>query len=486
MVTLFDCADAGRAPGASQSRNHSTPSQRRAGPPRALAQLGGALACFALLGCGGSNGTPDLDGGDGPDPQVDAGVDAEPMPQPDAGPPAGFDFPDFLGAASGASRNWFGFSVDADDGVIVVGAPFYDHFEDGEVVGPSVGAAYVFEQVGDMWLQTGHILPPDPSEDEYTSSMFGWSVAVEGDLIAVGAWNEDTGAQNGAVYLYQRGGGTWVFHDRLVPDAGDDQSQFGYALDIHSGRVAVGAPIVTDVDDNDPATFAYIFERQGQSWQATKLLPDEIPFDAWYGYSVSLTEDMLVVGAPGDKIRGDGAGTVYVFGLVNNTWQQIAQLDSLFNEARDHFGRSVAAEGDVIVIGADGGGDPTTLNTGAISIFVREQGTFGEETLIIPDDFSVGQGFGASVAMRDGVIIVGAHRDDERGVDAGAAYIYMQESDGTWIQYSKLYNPAGRSGDQFGAAVAISDTRAIVGARYDDDDGADSGSAYIFEKAPSP
>ena len=85
--------------------------------------------------------------------------------------------------------------------------------------------------------------------------------------------------------------------------------------------------------------------------------------------------------------------------------------------------------------------------------------------------------FGNSVAISDTKIVVGAYLDDDRGSDSGSAYIF--KTDGTYV--TKITAPDGAAYDYFGNSVAISDTKIVVGARYDDDRGSDSGSAYIYD-----
>lgn len=449
------------------------------------------IGLLAVVGCGGSGGelpdNPDA-GTDEPDATTpgngtpDASV-PDSRPGPDAGPPEGFDFPDKIKPPNGAANNFFGYSVAASGDIIVVGAPFYDRLLDGEVVDASIGTAYVFERNGGTWVQTAQLF----SSDNTTSSMFGWSVGVDGEVIAVGAWKQaSTGTQFGAVYVFERAGSTWGQSFRITPPAGDDQEAFGYAISVSNDRIAVGAPIYTDIDDNEPATPAYVFERTGPAWTGTRVEPVDDPRDAWFGSSIALDGDTLVVGAPGYKLPGPGAGAAYVFERTGANWNQTLRLTDASGQIEDFFGRSVAVHGDVIVVGAEGGGDPTILNTGMAVVYERSADIWAETTRLIPADSMVGQQIGFSVAVHGATIVVGANRDDDLGFDAGAAYVYDQDGDGSWVQYSKIYTPDGFNGDHFGAAVAVTDTFIVTGSRYDDDDGVDSGSIYVFDRDSSP
>lgn len=479
-----------------KSLEHANPRQPvvctgelRLGRVRATTQWPAAmLALLTAAGCGGGGdppttvdgGTPTDDGGrpdDGGGP-IDGGG---PM-GPDAGPPDGFEFPDLVTANDGASLNWFGYSVAADNNVIVVGAPFYDRISGGQITDPSIGAAYVFELIGDTWMQTAQFLSTAAGENKI-SSMFGWSVAIDDNIIAVGAWNETVGSQIGAVYVFEKVGGAWQSAGKILPLNNDGQERFGHSVAVSGTRIAVGGPLITDSDDNEPPTPSYVFERSGATWAGTRLQPQGDARDSWYGYSIDISGDTVVVGAPGYEVPGLGAGlgAAYVFEF-NGTWTQTAHLVDPSGQAQDFMGRDVAIDGDVIVVGSEAGGNPTTLNTGLALVFERAS-NWAETARLIPGGAGVANEIGYAVDVRGSTILVGAHRDDQFGTDSGAAYVF-DKGDTGWTERSKLYNPSGRSGDHFGASVVVNESFALVGARFDDDDGTDSGSLYVFTATP--
>lgn len=478
-----------------KSLEHANPRQPvvctgelRLGSVRATTQWPAAmLALFTAAGCGGSGGPPTtVDAGEpGPDAAVTDGggpgdIDGGGPPGPDAGPPAGFEFPDLVTANDGAALNWFAYSVAADNNVIVVGAPFYDRISGGEITEPSIGAAYVFELIGDTWMQTAQLLSSASGENKI-SGMFGWSVAVDDNLIAVGAWNETVGSQTGAVYVFERVGGAWVPAGKILPLSGDEQERFGHSVAVSGSRIAVGAPFVTDTDDNEPPTPSYVFERSGANWVGTRLRPQGAADDSWFGYSIDISGDTVVVGAPGYEVpgRGTGVGTAFVFEFNGSGWAQSAQIFDVNGQAQDFLGRDVAVDGDVVVAGSEAGGNPTSLNTGMALVYERANGVWSETGRLIPASAAVANEIGYAVDVRGSTILVGAHRDDQFGTDSGAAYVF--EKDGTgWAEKSKLYNPSGRSGDHFGASVVVNEGFVLVGARFDDDTGTDSGSLYVF------
>lgn len=475
-----------------KSLEHANPRQPvvctgelRLGRVRATTQWPAAmLALFTAAGCGGSGGAPNIpDAGEGfPDAALtDGGGDSDgsrPM-GPDAGPPNGFNFPDLLTANDGASLNWFAYSVAADNNVIVVGAPFYDRISGGQVTDPSIGAAYVFELIGDTWTQTAQLLS-SASGDSRISSMFGWSVAIDDNIIAVGAWNEGVGSQTGAVYVFERVAGVWMPAGKILPLSGDGQERFGHAVSVSGTRIAVGGPFITDSDDDEAPKPSYVFERSGSTWVGTRLLPQGDVDDSWFGYSIDISGDTVVVGAPGYEVPalGAGVGAAYVFEF-NGAWAQTTHITDGDGQSQDFLGRDVAIDGDVIVVGSEAGGNPSTINTGMALVYERAGGTWSETTRLIPGNAAVANEIGYSVDVRGSTIVVGAHRDDQFGTDSGAAYVFEKGATG-WTEKSKLYNPSGQSGDHFGASVVANGDTVLVGARFDDDDGTDSGSLYVF------
>ncbi|HUU47013.1 MAG TPA: Ig-like domain-containing protein, partial [Acidobacteriota bacterium] len=113
----------------------------------------------------------------------------------------------------------------------------------------------------------------------------------------------------------------------------------------------------------------------------------------------------------------------------------------------------------------------------------------GPINMLLANDRDDGDGYGLSVAVDGDWAIVGATYDDENGTDTGAAYIYKKRDDDTWCYFTKLMSDLGpgAAADRFGCAVGISSTFrgdfAIVGAWGDNERGGNAGAAYIFERS---
>ena len=151
----------------------------------------------------------------------------------------------------------------------------------------------------------------------------------------------------------------------------------------------------------------------------------------------------------------------------------LAKITAPDGAADDYFGWSVAISDTKIVVGAylD---DARGSDSGSAYIF-NTDGTY--VTKITAPDGAAGNQFGISVAISDTKIVVGARYDDDHGSVSGSAYIF--NTDGTYV--TKITAPDGAAGDYFGYSVAISDTKIVVGAYADDDHGNNSGSTYIYD-----
>jgi hypothetical protein len=97
-------------------------------------------------------------------------------------------------------------------------------------------------------------------------------------------------------------------------------------------------------------------------------------------------------------------------------------------------------------------------------------------------DGGAGDYFGYSVFHSDDTALIGAYRDDDNGGDSGSVYVFTRIGN-IWTQQAKLLASDGAAGDLFGSSVSLSGDTALIGADGDDDNGVDSGSAYVFTKS---
>lgn len=363
--------------------------------------------------------------------------------------------------SDGEAGDRFGFSIDIDNGIMVVGSRFADES------GPSSGSAYLFN------ASTGALIMELVPDDGVSGQRFGFSVAIDNGVAAVGAWNDsDNGPESGAAYLFDASTGAQLF--KLLPDDGEARDRFGQFIDIDNGIVVVSA--IFNDDNGDDSGSAYLFNAS-TGGQIAKLLPDDGEAGDNFGRSVGVSNGTVVVGAHRNDDNGFSSGSAYLFGALGGT--QIAKLLPDDGAEGDEFGFAVAIDNGIVVVGAWGDND-NLANSGSAYLFVAPSGA--QITKLLPDDGTPQDEFGRSVAIDDGIVAVGAWDDNDNGPDAGSAYLFDAS---TSTQITKLLASDGDGGDLFSFSIAISNGVVAVGAILDDDNGTSSGSAYVFT-APLP
>jgi hypothetical protein len=315
--------------------------------------------------------------------------------------------------------------------------------------------------------------------DGAASDRFGGSVAVDGGLTLIGAsFDDDNSGDSGSVYLYDADTGTLISKilatDPTRETFGHFEDLFGHSVGLIGNTAVIGA-----VNSSEAATFAgavYVLDlATGQ--QRAKLLPTtfpgEFPSFQSFGISVALSGTHIAVGAPGDVERDSGAGALYLYNA--STLQRVAKVFASDADFADNFGRNVAISGTTAVATAPFN-DDLGEDSGSAYVF---DATSGQQLLkLLPVDGAAQDFFGFSVAIDGNVVAVGAPFDDDLGADSGAVYLFDA---GNGVQLAKLVPEDGAAGDEFGFSVALDGTRLVVGAPLDDDGAVDAGSAYVFD-----
>ena len=340
--------------------------------------------------------------------------------------------------------------------------------------GSSSGSAYIFKRVGESWAQEAKLLPADGA----ASDKFGRSVSISGDYAVVGAFfDSDNGIASGSAYVFKRTGASWAQEAKLLPSDGAISDVFGISVSISGDYAVVGA---SGDDDNGSASgSAYVFKRSGTSWaQETKLLPSDAATGDFFGKSVSISGDYAVVGAQEDDDNGTNSGSAYVFKRAGASWAQETKLLPSDGATIDVFGISVSISGDYAVVGAHRDSDNGSFS-GSAYVFKRTDVTWTQEAKLLPSDGAADDQFGISVSISGDYAVVGAQENDDNGSNSGSAYLFKR-SDTIWTQEAKLLASDGAAADEFGRSVSISGDYAVVGAWRDNDNGTDAGSAYLY------
>jgi len=324
-----------------------------------------------------------------------------------------------LRPASGAGLSGydgFGISVAVAGDVVVVGA---DQDDD---EGSQSGSAYVFRWNGTDWPQEQKLLASDGSTNDH----FGISVAAYDDRIIVGAsLNDGGGPQRGAAYVFRWNPGApgfWEQEQKLQASDAANLDEFGNAVSIFGDVVVVGAH--WDADNDPLSGSAYVFRWNGSIWEEEqKLIAPGGTTEDEFGISVSVSGDVAVVGAFQDDASGSNSGSAYVFRWNGSSWMHQQELVPLDGAAHDWFGMSVAVSEDTIVVGAPNGSG-NSIFFGSAYVFNWNGSSWFEAYKLLASDGAYGDTSGSSVAVFDDIVLWGADHDDDNGVDSGSVYVF--------------------------------------------------------------
>jgi hypothetical protein len=283
------------------------------------------------------------------------------------------------------------------------------------------------------WFLTGKIVADDVPG-------FGSAIAVNGKTALVAGF--ETGA-----YAFSLSSDGWSERQELLaPTIPASTSEYGISVAVSETTAAVGDPHNGVV---------YVFEREGSAWSGRK----EVLSDGhMFGAAVALEGDLLVVGAP-------GSSAAYVFARAEDDWvlqQQLAPSDTW--QDRGKFGAALALSGQTLVVGApEAGVLEGFVYGGAAYVFDIPSDLSGvwEEEKLVPSVRQPSDFFGRSLAISDGVILVGAPREWRTG--PGAAYVFTN-SGPSWTE-QRITSEGLYPSDEFGSSVALSGDRVVVGAR---------------------
>ncbi len=380
----------------------------------------------------------------------------------------------------------------------------------------------------DPYVQQAHLTASNPG----TGDQFGYSVSVSGDTVVVGAIGEDSGATgvngnemdnsapgSGAAYVFVRTGHTWSQQAYLKASNTDAGDSFGYSVSVSGDTIVVGAYLedsnATGVNGDQAynsflsAGAIYVYVRSGGVWsQQAYLKASNTGYQDYFGWSVAVSDNTIVVGAPAEDssatgVNGTGtdtsssalSGAAYIFERSGGTWSQQAYLKAHNSGGGDEFGESVSISGDTVVVGAERedsnatgvNGDHTNNSVsaaGAAYVYVRSGGMWSQQAYLKASNTEVEDQFGHAVAISGDTIVVGTNQEDSNatGVNgdqtnnsalaSGAAYVFVRES-GAWSQQAYLKPPTTVVQNRLGWSVSVSGNTVVAGT-------VQIGSAYVF------
>jgi len=362
---------------------------------------------------------------------------------------------------------------------------------------------------------------------------FGRFIAISGNTLVVGASDENSGAtgvdgpeydnsavDSGAVYVFIRTASGWHQQAYIKASNTETNDRFGRSVAISGDTLVIGASSedsnatgVNGDETDDSASnagAAYVFTRTGGTWsQQAYLKASNTDAGDWFGRSVSIFGDTLVIGAEGEDsnatgVNGDQAnnsasssGAAYAFTRTNGIWSQQAYLKASISV--DHgeirFGGALAISGETLLVGA--------RNADAAFVFTRTGEAWSQQAFLEASNTGAYGAFGTAVAISGETLVVGANYESSNatGVDgdednilanaSGAAYVFTRNAD-AWSQQAYLKASNTEANDEFGMSVAITAGMPVVAALNEDSNARgvngdetnnanrDAGAVYVF------
>lgn len=263
---------------------------------------------------------------------------------------------------------------------------------------------------------------------------------------------------------------TFNFSEKLTAPDGAAEDFFGNSVAIDGDYTLIGSYF--DDDNGTDSGSAYLFDIASGSQLQKFIAPDGAAGD-YFGESVAIDGNYVLIGSRLDDDNGIDSGSAYLFEIDSgNLLQKFIAPDGATD---DSFGWSVAIDEEYALIGSIFG-DGNIANSGAAYVFDITNGQLVNKLTALngaAEDF-----FGSSVAIDGDYALIGSTFDDDNGNDSGSAYLFDVDSG---AQLQQFIAPDGAAFDNFGNSVAIDGDYALIGSTFDDDNGTSSGSAYLFD-----
>lgn len=392
--------------------------------------------------------------------------------------------------SEGSSTTYFGQSVALSGNVLAVGA------RGDRTIAYGAGAVYLYERDASTgWHQVAVLHEPDPAGGQ----QFGSSLALQGDTLAVGAESADVGdsVNAGAVHIFVRSdNGTWNHSEVLTAPNVDASDAFGHSIALDGNTLAISADressstrnLETDNNDLDEAGAVYIYTRSNAGWALSSYVKAPIPqLRGQFGYALAMADGRLAVTAIGDnsplQIDDDpnnyrlGPGSLYLFELQEDeSWTTSLHVQEY--DSAVLFGTSVDLSSDTLVVGVSKQrAIATDLHTqeGAVRVYQRSaQGDWELQTELVAAENSGAYSFGADVALGTSSLLVGAiyaspspSSNDEAPLPGpGAVYFFDRHSSGNWAASGYWASPTDGT-PWYGKGLALDGQTWVVGAAGD-------------------
>lgn len=366
----------------------------------------------------------------------------------------------------------FGLTLDFDGTTIAVGAAFENNTFTG------AGATYLYTR-STSWTQQLRMFDPSPE----LGGEFGTAVAVSGTSLLVSAPGHTAGGVSsaGRVYCYEGSGATWTLVQTIEPTTPIEAEMFGDIVAVEGDLAAFGGwasafPAAGGFADRRVS----IYERIAGAWQFQTTLAAPAAYSTGFTGTADIAIDngrIFVGGSRELTTGGVDAGAVFVYEKIGGGWGQTATIRPANATARFEFGASVSAHAGRLAIGAEDETEAGLLNAGAVYLYSLNGGAWIQTARLTSDVLDDNDHFGVDIALSTNTLIVGAHQPEfPPFVRHGYAKVY--HLDGDAISAPLTLNPSdGEPHDYFGWAVALAGDRAVVASPFES---LNKGAAYIY------
>lgn len=360
-----------------------------------------------------------------------------------------------LSPADIAQQYAFGDQIDVDGSTAVIGATgAVDNF------GLITGAAYIFQNTSNGWIETAKLLP----SSRFNFMGFGSSVLIKGDTVIIGAKSDPTMSDGtyglGAVYIFRQVGAQWIETAKLLPIQTPITEDFGTSLSLQGDILAVGAPSVAEEGSIILPGSVYLFQRGPTGWIfLQRIVPVDPPSTGGFGYTVLLGQGSLFIASIGDDDLGPQRGAVYRFVKSGSNWIQVDKILPDYTQST-FFGARLS------LLGSDGLAISAPYVSGAPGevVFYKKNvaGAYLVSDIISAPDGSAQDHFGSAMDSYGGKLLIGAWRAPlPQWPLQGKAYIF--ERQGNNLVHKETIEPFMGIGSNFAFSVALSCPYAFFG-----------------------
>lgn len=302
------------------------------------------------------------------------------------------------------------------------------------------------------------------ASDAEQGDEYGSAVALSETWIAVGDHDPGNDPHNwgaGRAYVYDT-----LTMSEYTMFSQPRSSAFGWSLDLVGNLLVVGVPQDDANNTNEGAVRTFSL---GENEQVNYIQPEDPTSVQGFGRATTVHGVTLIAGAPSSYLS---TGFAYATTLGGQQLTQFTHPDIMRD---DDFGSAVAYDGEFAAISAPAHHLDGAPDAGAV--FVYQAGTWDFVTKLTAPTPAEDAFFGGALAVADGLVFVGATREDDAGIDAGAVYVFDAA---TGALIDTLLPDPGSDGAWFGSSLAINDDRLLIGARFQPIDGAPTGAAYLY------